>query len=439
MREVGQPDRPGEERHGDLPPVCVAAEYEMDASRGGLVETRRIVRKQDRSHSRRAVAQRAGQVVAPRPGVVDRGKPDFCAAVFDDHALVSQDPCTVGTQARDERLALAEIIVIAHRHVDAEPGAQGADHPGHVFVILGSARHQIARHDGQVRSAPVRGARPSESPCPGRQGPHVQVGELRDAQPVEARVEPGNVHLPLDDLKPTTPDENAVAAHHEPRKVAAGVPPHRQMHGRSARDVDHGNNDRREHRRDECPHRRAPMNEIGNIDEADERRVSAAVRQARARPPDEQCRPEQAPSDAHGPRHRRVESARDLDDRQRDGHVRRERCQEDNLQESGHTRARTGDMLRRVDALVSGRCGHPQRFLRSWPRRRKSRARHAARPTERPRRKRDRVRCSFAASPRSFGEEGAPAPSLPRPRRSHRCPATAGLASFAQPRAGPGA
>src|ERR1019366_3452878 len=106
---------------------------------------------------------------------------------------------------RDEGLAFAEVIVIAHRHEDAVPGLERADHVGHVFVEIGAARHHVARHDGEIGRARVGRARPAQAPRPGRHRADVEVGELRDPQAVEAPIEAGNAHVALDDAGPPPP------------------------------------------------------------------------------------------------------------------------------------------------------------------------------------------------------------------------------------------
>jgi hypothetical protein len=115
-----------------------------------------------------------------------------------------------------------------------------------------------------------------------RQSADVQIGQMRDADAVEPGIEPVDANGPLDDADPPAPDENSVAADEEPRKVTPHVRRHGSMHGRAADEGHRRRDERCQRGGDERPKRRAPMDEIRNVDEANHELVSMAVRHAGA-------------------------------------------------------------------------------------------------------------------------------------------------------------
>ena len=317
----------------------------------------------------RPAAHRPRDVVALRPRIVDRREPELGAVALDHDALVAQDADPTSPEHRDERLALgAEVVVIAHRHEDALLGAQGADDIGHVFVEVGAAGHHIARDHREVRGATVGRARPGEAPGSGRERPDVQVRELGDAQPFEPRVEPGHAHVVLRHPVPAASHEDAVTRDREPRKVRDHVRGHRQTDRAPSSEFDRGHDERRHDGRDQRPQAGAPVDEVRDVDEADDGQVpTPSIGHAGAGPPDEEQHPREGPRSADHARRRPSEPPPQLGDAEPDGYVHDRRDAEEDAEKPPDPAVPDPGGLRgaRLDVLCGGRSGQTPSSLTS--------------------------------------------------------------------------
>src|SRR5262245_49943021 len=108
-----------QERDRDLSAVRVAAQGELDVAPGGRAEALGIVCKKEGGRARLTLCERTIDVVAFRPGVIDGTDEHLGAVPLHERALVSKDAWTTRPNLGNERLAIAEIVMVPHRDVDA--------------------------------------------------------------------------------------------------------------------------------------------------------------------------------------------------------------------------------------------------------------------------------------------------------------------------------
>src|SRR5580692_313567 len=143
----------------------VAAERQRDPPLRRLMKALRVVGQEHDGGVLGTAEESPVHVVAPRPGIVDAGQVERLAVTRERDALVPQHADTPLRKEGDERLSVAEVVVVPHRDEYASRGGQLAYDPRDVLVELRSARDEIAGHDGDVRTARVCSRGPPRTPA----------------------------------------------------------------------------------------------------------------------------------------------------------------------------------------------------------------------------------------------------------------------------------
>src|SRR5271167_2598674 len=98
----------------------------------------------------------------------------------------------------------------------------------------------------------------------------MQIRKMRNAKAVQPGIETGHAHLPFDDPKPAPSDQDAVSANDQPGQIAPRVSPHRRGRRGTPEQRNDGPKERGDCRRNEGPERGAPMDEIWNVEKAND-------------------------------------------------------------------------------------------------------------------------------------------------------------------------
>ncbi len=142
----------------------------------------------------------------------------------------------------------------------------------------------------------------------------VKVRELRDAVPVEAGVEPRDGHIDVVDDCPAAADDDPVERHCETNRVRPAVEVERQSEAVAEHEAHDRRDDRRGDRRNERERARAPVNEIGEVDEDRAEPTALHVGHERAKTTEKETDAERAPRHSDEPRHREPGTRREAGD-----------------------------------------------------------------------------------------------------------------------------
>jgi hypothetical protein len=202
--DVGEPQSPARIGDGDLSRVQVAREDEVERPGLESVDHLREVAEQDAQVGAAiGEALRTGLTGAIRPRV-DPDDLDSATAQLECHGIVGEEPR--GSELGDvdalcEGILGDRVIVISqHREAVREPGEQLTE-----TSLTPSPREQIAADQRQVRLPlldPINGVLDGAQPTGGQT--QVEVGEMRQAQPVQLRREAREANLPRLQPNPTS-------------------------------------------------------------------------------------------------------------------------------------------------------------------------------------------------------------------------------------------
>ena len=241
----------------------------------GRAELLGIVRQEDR---RRALGPRGEgevEVGALRPGVVDGCKIQALPAALEEHRPRCAGPARPSRGSGDIiGSPFAEVVVVAHRHDDAVLGAQGADDLGDVVVELGAARDHVARDDGEIGAERVGGARPAQAPassasarrCAGPRAARCGSRRRRGSRPTTRHLDAARCrkHAAPSRCTPYAPRREARRRSPEKRRRAGATSgiaaDERRRRARRGATTAEGI---------EREDRRAPVHEVGDVDEAE--------------------------------------------------------------------------------------------------------------------------------------------------------------------------
>ncbi len=178
----------------ELPPVRVPAQGERHAPRGQRGPQRRVVREGEHEGALGHAGQRAVDVgggVAPLRG---RGipRPDHHEAApvpVHDRAAVDQQRERQGLQAPPQVPPARVHLVITGDGEHAQRRLESGERRRVALGVAGEVVHQVAGHRDEVGPRGAHAVRHAGEEAARRMGPHVQVGDLRHDQAVQARRE----------------------------------------------------------------------------------------------------------------------------------------------------------------------------------------------------------------------------------------------------------
>ncbi len=256
-----------QEGHCDLAAVGMAAEYNVDIPRRGGFKSLGIVREENTRDAFGSPLERDFNVCALGPVVVDACKMQLCVLALEGNPLVAQDGDAGAAEQRDERLSLAEVIVVSHDRKDAEPAAKASNERRYVVVESYAARDHITRDDDDIRVGRVRRAGPAHPPPERCERADVEVRKLRNRETVKLMGETAHLDFELSRDEEPSSKRAPIPADDESARVRPKEKSGRRTRRRAAHEIDERLEREIDQRRNHAIDAGAPMPKIREVEQ----------------------------------------------------------------------------------------------------------------------------------------------------------------------------
>src|SRR5262249_42508171 len=133
----------------------------------------------------RPVAKGADDVRAPGPAVIDSRDPQLTSIARGALTQIAQDHQPRALERGNQLVRVAKVVVVAETDEYASRRAEIAESARDRILVRNAARDEVPGHAHEVRTKGVGPAHPVAHARLGRVRPAVNVGQLRDAKPIE--------------------------------------------------------------------------------------------------------------------------------------------------------------------------------------------------------------------------------------------------------------